>query len=413
MEYNLPGTSFTDLLFDIEIGVNSPTPLSRLKFVIKGGFTFTDSSLVKTIQLVGAAPVLLTSLIESPNVIIATFNESFVDGRKFSLTIADIQNPLYVTSNGYISVYHLPDNSMSPLEISEESIPIKTIPFAPTINLITIDGTYPASPIEYYTSTIQYIKMTIVIPRDVEPEFVIQVESDILVIHEGSVYAKTSTVEAASLTYTHYSSRGFQISGFPLIPENSIITVTMRAEFTSTSIFTMTVKVDEPANLASPIIENSKSSVAAAIPETYLSSFSGSGGEANKVSAMQNSDSFISFGITSNFITNAGSKLTITTSSNMVKSATFDPATSCLVDTLPMPCSVTTTAPFTTIVIASNGSYNLFPTSTLKNVVINNLNFAFSSSHTEYIYHFYFSLTVSQAISAASKNLLIVPQVIP
>ena len=59
MENNLPGTSFTDLLFDIEIGVDSPTPLSRLKFVIEGGFTFTDSSLVNTQALVGAAPVIL------------------------------------------------------------------------------------------------------------------------------------------------------------------------------------------------------------------------------------------------------------------------------------------------------------------------------------------------------------------
>ena len=74
MEFNLPGTSFTNLLFDIEIDINCPTPLSRLKFVIEGGFTFTDSSLVTTLSLLGAAPVKKESVIESPNVIIATFD---------------------------------------------------------------------------------------------------------------------------------------------------------------------------------------------------------------------------------------------------------------------------------------------------------------------------------------------------
>lgn len=111
-----------------------------------------------TISLLGAAPVRKSSIIESPNVIITTFDESFVDGRKFSLRIADIANPLEITS-GYISVYYLPFNSMSPLEVSEQSIPLKTIPYVPSITLLTIDGTAPLAPIQYYTNTIQYIKM--------------------------------------------------------------------------------------------------------------------------------------------------------------------------------------------------------------------------------------------------------------
>lgn len=62
--------------------------------------------------------------------------------REFSVTIADYLNPLEIAS-GFISVYHLPYNSLSPLEMLEESIPISTIAFVPTLNLLTIDGTTP------------------------------------------------------------------------------------------------------------------------------------------------------------------------------------------------------------------------------------------------------------------------------
>ena len=97
-------------------------------------------------------------------------------------------------------------------------------------------------------------------------------------IHEGSVFAMTSTVEASELNYNHYSSSGVQISGFPLIPDSSTITVTMRVEVPSTPIFTITVKVDEEDNLGDPIIEGTVSSSSAAIPETYLTLLTGSQG---------------------------------------------------------------------------------------------------------------------------------------
>jgi hypothetical protein len=73
MVSNLPGTSFTNLLFEITVGVATTTPNARLKFVIDGGFTFSDSSLVNTQALVGAAPVILSNVLVSPNVIITTF----------------------------------------------------------------------------------------------------------------------------------------------------------------------------------------------------------------------------------------------------------------------------------------------------------------------------------------------------
>lgn len=159
--------------------------------------------------------------------IITTFNEAFTNGRKFSIRIADFLNPLAISS-GFISVYHLPYNSLSSLESSEESIPVSTIAFVPTLTILTIDGTAPSAPIQFYTDTIQYIKLTILVPRIIDPDFVFQIASDTLIIHEGSVYAVASTVDSDNLDYDFYSSNGVRISGFPQIPDLSEVTVTMR-----------------------------------------------------------------------------------------------------------------------------------------------------------------------------------------
>ena len=64
--------------------------------------------------IISSPPTILSSEIVSSNIIITTFNESLTVGRKFSIYIASYMNPLKVAS-GWISVYHLPENSMSPL----------------------------------------------------------------------------------------------------------------------------------------------------------------------------------------------------------------------------------------------------------------------------------------------------------
>lgn len=87
-----------------------------------------------------------------------------------------------------------------------------------------------------------------------------------MIIHEGSVYAITSTVGSTLLNYNFYSSKGVRISGFPLIPDSSTITVTMRVEIPSNPIFKITVSVDQLANIANPIILGSVISNSAAIP---------------------------------------------------------------------------------------------------------------------------------------------------
>ena len=127
---------------------------------------------------------------------------------------------------------------------------------------------------------------------------------------------------------------------------------------------------------------------------------------------MQNSDSSISFTVTPNFQTNAGSKLTITTNNKLIESGSFNSATSCLISGAAEPCTIDTND-FTVITIASNSSYNLFPQASAITVVINNLDFTYASSHSEHIFHIYFSLKVSEAVGASEKNLLKVPMVIP
>lgn len=129
---------------------------------------------------------------------------------------------------------------------------------------------------------------------------------------------------------------------------------------------------------------------------------------------MNNVDSSIRFNVVPTFLTNAGSLLKIITSSNLYgNSSSFNSATSCTVSGNVEPCTIVSNDVFTNITIASNSSYNLFPNTTSIPVVINNLSFKKASSHSENIYHFYFSLVVSQAVNAAEKSSLIVPIVIP
>jgi hypothetical protein len=66
--------------------------------------------------VLSTAPQVISTKIISPNIIVTKFGESFYPGRKFKVSITDIKNPLKI-STGAISVYYLPDNSMSPLEI--------------------------------------------------------------------------------------------------------------------------------------------------------------------------------------------------------------------------------------------------------------------------------------------------------
>lgn len=82
--------------------------------------------------VLSTAPQVLSTTIISNKIIETKFAESFVVGRKFKVSITDIRNPLKIAS-AHVSVYYLPDNSMSPLEIRELSISIATKKYIPTV----------------------------------------------------------------------------------------------------------------------------------------------------------------------------------------------------------------------------------------------------------------------------------------
>jgi hypothetical protein len=57
-------------------------------------------------------------------------------GRQFSLSISNIYNPLEISS-GAVSIYSLPFNSITPLEVSELSVPYQTVSYTPTVTIFT------------------------------------------------------------------------------------------------------------------------------------------------------------------------------------------------------------------------------------------------------------------------------------
>lgn len=90
----------------------------------------------------------------------------------------------------------------------------------------------------------------------------------------------------------------------------------------------------------------------------------------------------------------------------MVADVTFNGATSCLINNVAQPCTISTNSQSTVITIASSSSFNLYPQSVTTSVQINQLKFNFASSHSFYLYHFYFQLTVSLATQATVKKFL-------
>ncbi len=104
-------------------------------------------------------------------------------------------------------------------------------------------------------------------PRNFDPSFVLQVKSDVLSIQEGTVYARTSTINNNNLQYLLADNQTVTISGFSTIPSGSLITVTMRVWIGTNPIFNIYVSIDTQAhiNLGAPIIYGTSSATVSAI----------------------------------------------------------------------------------------------------------------------------------------------------
>lgn len=232
-------------------------------------------------------------------------------------------------------------------------------------------------------------------------------------IQEGTVFARTSTINSNTLQYKLTNAQTVQISGFSTIPSGSLITVTMRVWINTNPIFSIFISIDTVAHITAgaPIIYGTAAATVSVTPENFISALTGNNNEPNTLTLMQSGTSSISFSVTPLFQTFSGSFLSIHTSRDLEADSSFNGATSCLVNSIAQPCTISRTT-FTVITIASSSSSNLYPMSTTVTVVINNLKFAYASSHSYYIYHFYFQLTVSLAIGAVKKKFLVAPMVV-
>jgi acetyltransferase-like isoleucine patch superfamily enzyme len=121
---------------------------------------------------------------------------------------------------------------------------------------------------EYYLTTVQYITVTILLPRNFDPNFVLELSSDAAMIQQGTVFARTSTINSNTLQYKLVNDYNVQISGFSTIPSGSLITVTMRVWINTNPIFNIFVKIDTLAhiNANAPIISGTSSATVSATP---------------------------------------------------------------------------------------------------------------------------------------------------
>lgn len=116
--------------------------------------------------------------------------------------------------------------------------------------------------------------MSIILPRQCDSDFIIQISSNVLIIHEGTAFAKTSTVLAEKIIYDHYASNIIRISGFPNIPQGSKITVTFKAWIPDSS-FIIYAHIDKLSQISTPIMKQTAPTVDTIIPTNFVSNFRG------------------------------------------------------------------------------------------------------------------------------------------
>jgi len=136
--------------------------------------------------------------------------------------------------------------------------------------------------------------------------FILQVKSDVLYFQKGTAYLRTSTVNSNTLTYTYPDSQTLQISGFSAnVPSGSTITLTFSSWIGASPIFNLYVSIDTAAHIIAnaPIIYGTTSGIVSVVPDIFISGLTGSGGETNKITAMQSTTSSIIFSVTPLFQT--------------------------------------------------------------------------------------------------------------
>ena len=176
----------------------------------------------------------------------------------------------------------MPYNSITPLEVHENSVPFMTVSHTPPrLAIYTAEGISPATPMQFYMDTSQYITLQIELPRSFSPTYIVQLTTDALSFQEGSVYLRTDTINSNSLIYSLPNAQTIQVSGFTTaMPSGTLITVTFRAWIATTPIFNLYLSIDTPAHVAAsaPIIYGTTSATVAVVPEPFISALTGNAG---------------------------------------------------------------------------------------------------------------------------------------
>lgn len=117
-------------------------------------------------------------------------------------------------------------------------------------------------------------------PINFNPSYSLQINSDTLMILQGTVFAITSTINTNTLTYTMVNGSAVIISGFSTLPSGTMITVTMQVWIYTNPIFNIYVSIDTPAHISAglPIIFGTSSATVTANPVSFISAFTGSEG---------------------------------------------------------------------------------------------------------------------------------------
>lgn len=104
-------------------------------------------------------------------------------------------------------------------------------------------------------------------------------------------------------------------------------------------------------------------------------------------------------------------------SAYILRAATFSNSASCTLSSLTAPgyafCSANLQPTYLNIQINSSSSANFFPINTDVVVTITDLTYVAPSSHSNYIYPFYFKFTRSQAVSSITYSWMYTPNVLP
>lgn len=361
------------------------------------------------------APTIVSTVILTPNVIITTFNEALIVGRKFILSITDVLSP-FTRSSGTFSIYSLPFNSINPYESNELNLQIRTTFFPLTVNLGLPQGMPYGDPIQFYISTDQYMVVTLQASQEIPAGYAIYLSLPAVTILSGTAYANTSTTSASSIIY-NYTTTTLLVSGFSSIVAGSTITISFKATVNSASVqafatidlYTNTFPVTDPMYYG-------VSSIISAVTgsSSFLTSIAGDGTSWNLI-AVASGDSQIQFTINPSD-SSTGSFLDIYMSAFVSTSSSFSSSTSCVLSggvSATAYCSVVTNPTYLNIQINSSSSGNYFPIGSSVTVTISNLRYVAASSHNNFQYPMFFKFTRSQAVNPVTYSWMYTPNVIP